>query len=363
MKKLATEEFIERAKNVHGDKYDYSLVEYIGSKIKIKIICPEHGVFEQVPSFHLTGGNCKKCYLTSKSLNTEEFIKKAKQIHGNKYDYSSVDYIHNNIKVKIICSKHEIFEQAPRMHLSGQNCPKCNIITNENFIKNSKEIHGNKYDYSLSKYINNHTKVKIICLKHGIFEQTPANHIKSKQNCPECASLLLNTTEFIIKANVVHENKYDYSLVDYKNYRTTVKIICPKHGEFVQMPNSHLINKSGCPMCNESKGEKEIKKYLKDNSIKYKQQKMFEGCKYKYSLKFDFYLIDYNICIEYDGKQHFESVEYFGGIDTFNHILMKDEIKNNYCKNNNIKLIRIKYDENIIEKLTNSLIFLKKCNT
>ena len=357
MKKLTKEEFIDKAIQKHGDKYDYSLVEYKNNRIKIKIICPVHGIFEQVPSSHLNGNACKLCYLISKNLNTDEFIIKAIKKHGDRYDYSLVDYKNSNDKIKIICLNHGIFEQAPKSHLEGQNCPKCNIITNEKFIKNAEGVHGNKYDYSLVNYKNNYTKIKIICSIHGIFEQTPANHMSCKNDCPKCASILSNTEDFTTKANIVHENKYDYSLVDYKNNRTKVKIICLKHGIFEQLPSSHL-NKQGCPICNESKGENVIRKYLKDNGIKYKKQKTFDGCNYKYPLRFDFYLIKHNICIEYDGMQHFRPVNYFGGIDTFNYILIKDEIKNQYCKNNNIKLIRIRYDENIIEKLTNQLTFL-----
>ena len=350
--KLTTKKFIERATQLHNNKFDYSLVEYKTAVTKIKIICPEHGVFEQTPNSHLRGYGCSKC----KIITNEKFIKNSKVVHGDKYDYSLTDYKNSNDKIKIICPIHGIFEQAPRMHLSGQNCPKCNIITTGTFIEKSSKIHENRYDYSLVDYKNNNTKVKIICNIHGIFEQTPANHMSCKNDCPKCASLLSNTKEFIIKSNIIHENKYDYSLVDYKNNRTKVKIICLKHGVFEQLPSSHL-NKQGCPICNESKGEDVIRKYLKTNNIRYKRQKTFDGCSYKYPLRFDFYLIKHNICIEYDGMQHFKPIEYWGGVDTFNYILMKDEIKNEYCKNNNIKLIRIKYDENIIEKLTNQLVF------
>jgi len=356
MKRQSTEYFIEKAIQKHGNKYDYSLFDYKNNRTKVKIICPTHGMFEQDPSSHLNGNNCKLCYLISKNSTTEEFIKKAKKIHEDRYDYSLVDYINAKTKIKIICSEHGIFEQEPRLHLSGQNCPRCNIITSEKFIKNAKIVRGNRYDYSLVEYKNNSTKIKIVCNIHGIFEQTPANHITCKHDCPKCSCLLSNTKDFITKSNIIHENKYDYSLVDYKNNRTKVKITCLKHGVFEQLPSSHL-NKQGCPICNESKGENMIKKYFKDNNIKYNSQKTFDGCNYKYPLRFDFYLIEHNICVEYDGMQHFKPIDYFGGIDTFNYILLKDKIKNEYCKKNNIKLIRIKYDDNIIEKLINQLVF------
>jgi len=121
MKKLTTIDFIEKSINIHGNKYDYSLVEYVGSKMKVKIICRIHGVFEQIPTHHLNGVGCSG----NKKYTTEEFIKKATKIHNNRYDYSLVDYINTNTKVKIICKKHGIFEQTPKKHLKGQECPKC----------------------------------------------------------------------------------------------------------------------------------------------------------------------------------------------------------------------------------------------
>lgn len=153
----------------------------------------------------------------------------------------------------------------------------------------------------------------------------------------------------------MHGDKYDYSLVKYKNAHTKVKIICPLHGEFKQTPNCHVIG-SGCPTCNESKGEKEIRTYLKENNIKFKQQKSFPDCKYKYPLRFDFYLPEYNCCIEFNGIQHYEPSEFFGGVDAFELNQIRDKIKKEYCDNNNIPLIIIRYDEDdIINSLNNHL--------
>ena len=180
-----------------------------------------------------------------------------------------------------------------------------------------------------------------------------------KYGCPKCGNLIkgnsirLTTDEFIENAKKIHDDKYDYSLVDYKSSHTKIKIICPKHGEFLQKPNAHL-NGNGCPICNESKGEKEIRKY---KNIKYKPQKTFYNCNYKYVLRFDFYLPEYNLCVEYNGIQHYIPIDFFGGIKTFNINKARFEIKKKFCKENNIDLLVIKYDENIIEKLTNSLIY------
>jgi len=346
-KKLTTEEFIEKAKEIHGDKYDYSLVEYINSKTKVKIICSKHGIFNTIPNNHISK---KYCCVKCKSFDNNIFIEKAKEIHGDKYDYSLVDYKNKKTKVKIICPEHGIFEQVAANHYRGSGCQKCNphsLQTNEKFRQKAKKIHGDKYDYSLIDYKSSRIKIKIICLKHGIFEQNPKDHL-SGQGCFICNSF--TSEEFIEKAKEIHGDKYDYSLVDYKNNFTKIKIICLKHGLFEQIPQSHL-HSSGCPKCNESKGEKKIRKLLNEYNIEFESQKTFSKCKNKRVLPFDFYLPTYGICIEYDGKQHYESIDIWGGYEVLRYIQQNDEIKTQYCLNNGIKLLRIKYDENIEKKL------------
>jgi len=157
--------------------------------------------------------------------------------------------------------------------------------------------------------------------------------------------------EFIIEAIKVHGNKYDYSKVNYKGALKKIEIICKKHGSFLQTPNKHLLDR-GCPICNSSKGELQIRKFLDKNQIKYIHQKKFNECKNIKPLPFDFYLSEYNTCIEFDGKQHFEPIENWGGESNLMEIQKRDKIKTNYCKKNNINLIRIKfYEKNKIEDL------------
>ena len=187
-KRLTTRDFITRSTAKHGDKYDYSLVDYMLSRTKVKIICRDHGVFEQTPNKHLQGDGCPECGGNVK-LDNVTFIKKATEKHNNKYDYSLVDYVKSQTKVKIVCSEHGEFLQAPAKHLWGSGCPRCccNVKRdNETFIKKATEKHNNKYDYSLVDYVYNKVKVKIICANHGTFEQTPANHLNG-QGCPVCA--------------------------------------------------------------------------------------------------------------------------------------------------------------------------------
>ena len=349
---LTTEDFIERSKLIHDDLYDYSLVDYKGMHIKIKIICPIHGVFEQRPDDHLHNHKCALC--SERKSSTNEFIKKAQKVHGNKYDYSLVNYKNAGTKVKIICPVHGVFEQRPYNHLSN-GCKMCSgnfLNTTDEFIKKAQKVHGNKYDYTLVDYKNTDTKVKIICPKHGIFEIKPYSHLRC--GCLECSGKKkLTTYQFIKKSNEIHNNKYDYSLVNYVNIKTKVKIICPVHGVFEQIPFSHLFGQ-GCPNCVESRGENIIRGYLNKNDIKFDYQKRFEHCKNKNTLPFDFYLQEYNVCIEYNGEQHYELIEHFGK-NSLKRIQQNDNIKKLFCENNNINLFIIKYDENIIEKLDDFL--------
>lgn len=256
MAKMTTEEFIARAKQVHGDKYDYSLVEYVNAHTKIKIICPVHGVFEQTPDKHLQGQGCGKCI--GKGITIDTFIEKARKIHGDKYDYSKVEYKNNSTKVTIICPEHGPFEQTPAAHWKGAGCPKCanNIpLTTEDFIRKAKEIHGNTYDYSFVDYKSSDDNVVIVCKKHNHkFEQRAANHLHG-MGCPICRNekigdkLRGDKETFIHKAIELHGNKYDYSKVVYKKASEKVVIICREHNyEFEQTPNSHLGG-SGCPIC------------------------------------------------------------------------------------------------------------------
>lgn len=295
---------------------------------------------------------------TTKKKNTEIFINDCIKKIGNKYDYSLVSYKNNKEKVKIICGIHGIFEQTPNNHLSKlQNCPKCSINhfelkTTSEVVSNFIEKHGNKYDYSKVKYVGNKVKIEIKCRKHGIFYQTPNNHLKG-QDCPICKKI--NIDSFIEKANKKHNNKYDYSLVRLKNMNSKIEITCKEHGEFTQIAHSHTYG-SGCPSCNESKGEREIKILLEKNKINYIKEHSFPECKLINKLRFDFYLPNINTCIEFDGEQHFKPIEYYGGKKEFEIIIKRDKIKSDFCKSNNINLIRVKFNDSIKNKLIECLL-------
>lgn len=294
--KINIDDFINRSKNVHNDLYDYSLVEYINNTTKVKIICPIHGEFEQTPKNHLKGSGCKECgkikCINSRKITTEEFVIKSKNIHSDKYDYSNTIIDGVRSKVKINCPIHGEFNQEAHKHLNGHGCKKCTIIDNPRFIKMSHE-------------------------------------------------------EFLSKSQEVHGDTYNYDNSIYNGSKEIVEIICKKHGIFQQYAGVHMAG-HGCPSCSQSKGEKEISKTLNSLSINFVEQKKFNECLNKKTgrvLKFDFYLPDLNLLIEYDGEQHFKPIEFFGGQDELVKRQALDKIKNRYAIDNGFKLLRIPYYE------------------
>ena len=307
MKKLTTEEFIQRAKEIHGDKYDYSRVEYKSSLVKVEIGCPEHGYFWQKASEHLRGCGCPKCIPTAQ-LTTEEFIEKARKVHGDKYNYSISIYVNCKSKIWIICNKYgHKFEQMAASHLNGSGCPYCakikDLLSREEFIEKAKKVHGNYYDYSKVIYNGVKNHITIICPKHGLFRQHAGSHLQGNE-CPECKreKQFLTTEEFVRRAREVHGDKYNYSLVIYKSARDYVNIICPRHGVFRQRAYIHL-NGSGCIKCakasKRSKGEKELFEYI--NSIY--PRKIIKNSRNQLDnqLELDIYLPELKLALEYNG--------------------------------------------------------------
>lgn len=194
-----------------------------------------------------------------KKLTTEEFITKAKEVHGELYDYSKVLYKNNSTPIEIICSAHSVFKQRPNDHINGAGCPTCGIISRtskklgnkEKFIQRANSVHNNKYDYSKIIYVKANTKVKIICPIHGEFEQRPADHINLRQGCSVCSGndkWTLNKLKS--RATEIHDGLYDYSLVQEPLKSTTkIPIICAIHGVFYSQIANHINSKTICPQC------------------------------------------------------------------------------------------------------------------
>jgi hypothetical protein len=308
-KNITTERYVKKAKDIHGDKYDYSKVEYKSAQENVIIICKIHGDFSQRPDHHLNGSCCSKCVNKESRLTNEEFIQKAQKIHGDTYNYSKVEYKSSQEHVIIICKIHGMFSQLPTNHLSGNGCSKCfadnNRFTKEDFINNACEIHGDKYDYSKVEYKSSQENIIIICKIHGEFSQISNSHIMGK-GCSKCAGNRKSTTEeFIQKAQELHGDKYDYSSVEYKTAIINVSIICKEHGIFNQTPNNHLKGQE-CYKCNESNFSKEQIKWLtfieKKENIKIQHAKNdgeYKIPKTKY--KADGYCKETNTIYEYHG--------------------------------------------------------------
>ena len=285
-----------------------------------------------------------------KRLTTNEFIEKSKKIHGDEYDYTNSFYVNAKTKVKITCREHGDFEMLPHNHIKGEGCPICRYIksankmrgNNDNFINEAILVHGNKYDYSKVKYIKNDIKVCIICPEHGEFWQTPEKHIHRKQGCPRCSGNARKTlNEFITESNIIHDNKYDYSKVEYKCNHKLVEIICPIHGSFWQRPKDHLKGQ-GCPHCKQSKIEKDVFNFLKNNNIIFESQYRYDKSNLKNSI--DFFIPNIKIGIECQGEQHFKPVDFANNgnewaKELFEKNVFRDERKKNICEDIGIKLI------------------------
>ncbi len=263
-----TETFIGEASKKHKNKYLYKETTYKHSKEKVIITCPIHGNFLQKPNDHLNGYGCIKCGGKEK-YTLDIFIEKSSKVHENKYDYSKAIYKNSSTKIEIICLEHGSFWQTPATHLFGQGCPSCagkKKLTTEEFIIRAQQIHKNEFNYSKVEYKNLKEKVEILCEMHGSFYPTPDDHLNRKSGCPSCSrTKRLTTEEFITRSNITHNNFYDYSKSKYINNSTKIEIVCNKHGSFKQIPGDHIRGK-GCKKCSNNISLLE-RKWLESNNI------------------------------------------------------------------------------------------------
>lgn len=280
--------FLENAKKTHGDKYDYSKMEYVDLSTPILIGCPDHGYFWQKPHIHLKGTGCPTCgnLRTADKLRgtTDSFVQRALLVWGDRYDYSNTEYTNARQQLTVVCRRHGPFKLFPHEHLNGRGCPAC--LNNERFIEKARAVHGNKYDYSSTEYQSIDEPVTITCHIHGDFTQTPHAHLRGR-GCPACGvesrtALKRNTTEgFIADAIRVHGDEYDYSRVHYVNCDERVEIICKIHGSFFQTPFQHNNMGQGCPKCAAIRRGAESRK-PKEQFIR--EANIVHGGKYDYSL-------------------------------------------------------------------------------
>ena len=308
---MTEEEFFEKAKEVHGDKYDYSKTVFTRGYKKVTITCPTHGDFEQLAKDHLKGAGCRQCAMervwkenkkqhrTKRKITTEEFIERAKEIHGDKYDYSEVVYHNMNAPLTVICPIHGKFYTNGLRHIHRKHgCPACNggvPINHDEFLRRATEKWGDVYDFSESEYIRSDEKIKVIC------------HKKNKDG--------------------------------------------KEHGPFWAKPNS-ILSKHGCPKCRNSHLEEKVLEILERNNIKNIKEKTFEDLKSSKDvcLRLDFYLPDHNAAIECQGIQHlvpssFVNMGWNAAYHRFIIQICNDKRKRDYCKKHGIRLFAIKYWE------------------
>jgi ssDNA-binding Zn-finger/Zn-ribbon topoisomerase 1 len=436
---LSKESFVERSLAKHGDKYDYSQVDIKSKNQKVEIVCPSHGLFYQLPLNHIAGQGCPQCGQNSRAVSQryskDQFIEGAIIIHGNYYDYSELNYVNSQSKVKIGCPIHGFFNMKANSHANGQGCPKCGRISAREkikleyseFLKRAIYVHGDKYKYEKDSYIDYTTKLNISCVEHGVFQQTPHSHISMSVGCPKCGIISaakanekgwgvvldmfksvhgsrytyddrtfvnvtskmriyceehgwflqnpnlhytgsgckqcgyvetaektkINFESFLERSKKVHGERYQYDNNDWVDIFSPVTIICKKHGDFLQNPRNHYRG-SGCPKCNSSRGESIIRAYLIERRVDFEEQKVFEGLIHRSPLKCDFFIPSLNAVIEYNGIQHYEPIEVFGGEKGHEDTRLRDEIKYSFLNRKGVHLIVVRYDIDSIEHLLDS---------
>jgi very-short-patch-repair endonuclease len=314
-------------------------------------------------------------------VDTKEFIRRAKKVHGNKYDYSHVELVgplrsrikgRTIIHVKIKCRKHGFFDQIPRYHLGGSGCKlrsfENSTKTKKQFIIDARQVHGKKYGYDKVDYKNSQTKIKIECKTHGFFSLRPDHHLTGS-GCRKCVTeaqkrkFTKSRDQFITEAKKVWGNKFDYSHVNYINNKTHVKIKCKIHGFFHQFPMHHLRDhrsiggRQGCSDCIDrlsSKGVQAVDLFLKQTKVDYERERRFPDLKSKRRLPVDFWLPKLKTIIEFDGEHHSKISLYADTEDKLLTIQKHDRIKDKWAKKHGYKMIRISYTQikNINEILT-----------
>lgn len=359
-KRLTTEEYVKKCKEFNPE-YDYSEIGFTTiSGQYVTPTCKKHGKFRINAKGLMTKHiNCPEC---EREKRFEDFIRKAKQIHGDKYEYDITTYKNNKIPIRIICPIHGEFFQAIGDHLKGYGCSKCSgkyKPTTEEWIQKVAPVYNYKYDYSKVVYKDNKTPVTVICPIHGEFYPLPNNHAKGVSGCPKCKGVEIGkrcratTEEFIKKARKIHGDKYDYSKVEYIKKDVPVTIICSIHGEFYQLPSSHLQG-CGCQACN-FKNQGILYSKVKE-IFSYLRLEQEESPEWLENQRFDIYCKEYNFAVEYDGEQHYKPIEHFGGESNFELVVERDRLKNEKCIKNNCKLFRVKYgysEEDFEELISN----------
>lgn len=378
MKKYTQEEYIEKCIKKHGDKYDLSNVVYKGMEKDVFPSCYKHGTFTINAWLFVNKCGCSKCAYEDvwkrQTKKLEDFLDDYKKT-SKTYDTSKVVYKNCKTPVIFIChekdeygNEHGEFECTPDSMLTKGICPKCKRqhrrLNQDEFFERCKKVHNSFYEYDETvPYTGLKKHIRPICPIHGPYYQIAGTHLKGA-GCPICANIKKaafhtdNKESFVEKARQVHGDNYEY-IGEYKGNSIKMIMKCNRCGfEFSQTPNSHLQG-CGCPHCKQSKMEEELETFLKEKNISFIPQCKHDTFEWLGLQSLDFYLTDYSIAIECQGKQHFEPIDFFGGKERFNDDVERDKRKRKLCEEHNIPLYYINYNENIIKRINDILNKIK----
>lgn len=351
-------EFQQEIYNFVGDEYIF-LDYYHGSNVKIRVKHNKCGnIYEVTPDNFLRGSRCPYCKNKAKRKTNAQFKQEVFDLVGDEYAFLDT-YVNQRIKIRVKHNKcNNIYEVTPAHFLQGSRCPYCSKNANKNDVKFKKEVFdlvSDEYVF-LDTYVNARTKLRV---KHNtcgnVYKVAPHEFLKG-YHCPYCSSKAKKTdAEFKKEVFDLVGNEYIF-LDNYVDAKTKLKVKHNKCGSIYGVTPNAFINGNRCPYCNSSKGELIISKILNKLSIPYEPQKIFEGLRDTQPLSYDFYVPSQSILIEYQGIQHYEPVDHFGGRERFNLQQKHDKIKADYAKNHGYNLITVPYTEDTLSKIKKYLL-------
>ena len=354
---MSADEWWARASKRHNDAYECDLSNYVDQYTEIPIKCPIHGVFYKKPVTLLHSSGCAECgkYSGNARLDKAKVIDRIEAKFPGQYLTDKVEYVNQRTPVNLTCKKHGEFSKTPKVLFKGIGCPECSKENRSNngdaYFEKVTKMHNGKYDYSEAKYVNSYTKIKIKCPEHGYFEQRPDTHLK--HGCLKCglARRRMGRDEFMTEVKRLHPELVIDAGCEYTTQDKPAKLKCARHGYFHKIASDLLRTRpdgkamtGGCNKCAASYGEQRIMHLLSSWNILYVREYKIPKSTYRY----DFYLPNLNILLEYDGEQHYRPVEMLGGTEGFVKRTRRDYVRDELAVIFNIPLIRIpytKYDE------------------
>ena len=379
-KRLTTAEFVTKALKKHEGYNSYPLAQYKTGKDQISVTCPVHGNFSILAESHLAGQGCKSCGYARNARGMkktrEEFIAEAMAVHGDFYDYSLVpaEMPGNRTKVSITCPIHGPFLQAPMNHKQGKGCRKCGrekarkgrSYSLAQFLDLIKQKGHSDLEFVESSWVNYTTPMSMICPNHGRFEQIPERLFVMGAGCQQCGyqrmaeSKRISTEEFIRRSKELHGDRFTYELTEFRGSYSPIKVTCKKHGVIELDPAYYHMQGWGCRECgldmHSSLGEEKISRWLEKEKIAFERQKAFPGLRRTRPLRYDFFINAWNVVIEFNGQQHYQAFEPFGGQKTLELTQESDQIKFNFAQETGLELVIIRYDDHIedcLERMAN----------